>query len=330
MGSLPHIVEDCLGFLQLYSDGSIFRSSDDVLDFKVSPIQDNSVLFKDCLFHKRFNLYLRLFKPNSSTTTTKLPLIIFIRGGGFCFGSRAWPHIHNCCVRLASVLQAVVVAPDYRLAPEHRLPAAMDDAVEAVRWVQRQALISKDDVVVDGGDAWLTGVVDFDQVFVVGDSSGGNIAHHLAVRLGVGSREMDPVRVRGYVLLAPFFGGEDRTGSEEGAREEMLSLDLLDRFWRLSIPVGENRDHPLANPFGHGSPKLEQVKLDPILVIVGGNELLKDRAQEYAKRLKEKGKKIEYVEFEGREHGFFTQDPYSQVADQVMQILKRFIIENSS
>lgn len=232
MGSLPHIVEDCLGFLQLYSDGSISRS-DVVLNLKNSPIQDPYVIFKDCLFHKRFNIYLRLFKPNSSssssfssTSTNKLPLIIFIHGGGFCFGSRTWPHIHNCCLRLAASLQAVVAAPDYRLAPENRLPAAVEDAVEAVRWVQRQALISDN----GGGDAWLNGVVDFDRVFVLGDSSGGNIAHHLAVRFGSGpGREMDPVRVRGYVLLAPFFGGEVRTKSEEGAREEMLSLDLLDR-----------------------------------------------------------------------------------------------------
>ncbi|KAK4272640.1 hypothetical protein QN277_021163 [Acacia crassicarpa] len=324
MGSLPQVVEDCLGFLQLYSDGSIFRS--DEMDFNVPLVDDNSVLFKDCLFHKRFNLYLRLFKPKSSSG--KLPLIMFIHGGGFCFGSRTWPHLHNCCVRMTSALQAVVVAPDYRLAPEHRLPAAVDDAVEAVRWVQRQALIK--DVVDGGGDAWLNGDVDFDRVFVVGDSSGGNIAHHLAVRLGSGSREMNPVRVRGYVLLAPFFGAEVRTKSEESAQEKMLSLDLLDRFWRLSVPVGENRDYPMANPFGPESPKLEQVKLDPIMVIVGSNELLKDRAQDYATRLKELGKKIEYIEFEGREHGFFTQDPYSQVAGEVMQILRRFLLENSS
>lgn len=104
----------------------------------------------------------------------------------------------------------------------------------------------------------------------------------------------------------------------------------MSRFWRLSIPLGHNRDHPMANPFGPGSPNLEKVKLDPLLVIVGGNELLKDRAQDYATRLKELGKKIEYIEFEGREHGFFTQDPYSNVAEEVMRILKRFIFENSS
>ncbi|KAG5072850.1 hypothetical protein AAZX31_03G185500 [Glycine max] len=323
MGSLPHVVEDCMGFLQLYSDGSIFRSND--IEFKVSPIQDNSITYKDYLFDKRFNLSLRFYKPQHVApidNNKKLPIVMFLHGGGFCFGSRTWPHIHNCCMRLASGLQAVVVSPDYRLAPEHRLPAAVDDAVEAVRWLQRQGLSLKE-------DAWLSRGVDFDCVFVVGDSSGGNIAHHLAVRLGSGSREMDPVRVRGYVLFAPFFGGEVRTKSEEGPPEHMLNLELLDRFWRLSMPVGESRDHPLANPFGPGSPNLEQVKLDPILVIVGGNELLKDRAKNYATRLKKLDKDIKYVEFEGCEHGFFTHDSFSsEVTEEVIQILKGFMLAN--
>lgn len=236
MGSLPHVVEDCMGFLKLFSDGSVFRSND--IKFQVSPIEDNSVSFKDCLFDKRFNLFLRLYKPQNQTPSSltdnnngknknKLPVVMFLHGGGFCFGSRTWPHIHNCCVRLASRLHALVVAPDYRLAPEHRMPAAVDDAVEAVRWLQRQGLSLKDQE--HGGDACLNGDVDFDRVFLVGDSSGGNIAHHLAVRFGSGSIDMDPVRVRGYVLLAPFFGGEVRTKSEEGPPEQTLNLDLLDR-----------------------------------------------------------------------------------------------------
>lgn len=105
---------------------------------------------------------------------------------------------------------------------------------------------------------------------------------------------------------------------------------ILNRFWRLSLPAGENRDHPFANPFGPASPRLESLALDPILVVVGGSELLKDRAEDYAKRLKELGKKIEYVEFEGKQHGFFTHDPFSEVANEAIQIIRRFMLENSN
>ena len=96
------------------------------------------------------------------------------------------------------------------------------------------------------------------------------------------------------------------------------------------MPEGETRDHPLANPFGPNSPSLEIVALDPILVIVGGNELLRDRVENYAKRLKEMGKKVEYVEFEGQQHGFFTNDPYSEISYQVVQVIKRFMLDNSN
>lgn len=92
------------------------------------------------------------------------------------------------------------------------------------------------------------------------------------------------------------------------------------------MPVGETADHPLANPFGPGSPLMERrLELDPILVMAGGKELLKDRAKDYAKKLKGMGKKIEYVEFEGKEHGFFTSDPYSELGNSVLQVIQVFI-----
>ncbi|KAF2287394.1 hypothetical protein GH714_039812 [Hevea brasiliensis] len=261
-----------------------------------------------------------------SPSNNKLPILFFIHGGGFCVGSRLWPNCHNCCLRLASGLNALVVAPDYRLAPEHRLPAAMEDGISAMQWLQAQALRSE-----NGGHAWLSnGEVDFEQVFVLGDSSGGNIAHHLAVRLGAGSSGLAPVRVRGYILLAPFFGGLARTKSEEGPSEHLLNLEILDRFWRLSMPVGESREHPLANPFGPASLNLEPVALDPILVLVGSDELLKDRVEDYAKRLEEMGKKIQYLEFEGKQHGFFTDDPFSESANDVIELIKKFMLENSA
>ncbi|KAL2327313.1 hypothetical protein Fmac_020740 [Flemingia macrophylla] len=327
----PHVVEDCMGLLKLLSDGTVIRSKIHFQEQPSSPIQhhtNNLVLFRDFLYNKKFNLHLRFYKPKSNNNhhnnniNDKFPVLMFLHGGGFCFGSSAWPHIHAACMRLAATLPAAVAAPDYRLAPEHRLPAAVDDGVEAVRWLRRQAR--------EEGEAWVREGVDFGRVFVVGDSSGGNIAHHLAVQLGPGSREMGPVRVRGYVLLGPFFGGVVRTRSEVGPPEQMMNLEMLDRLWRLSIPIGESRDHPLANPFGPGSPNLQDVKLDPILVIVGGNELLKDRAAEYAARLKEIGKNVEYVEFEGKEHGFLTHDSHSEVAKDAMQIIQRFMLQYSN
>ncbi|KAL6199590.1 hypothetical protein ACLB2K_029374 [Fragaria x ananassa] len=315
--SLPY--EECRGVLRVYSDGSIVRSSKPSFDVPVH--DDGSVAWKDVVFDHTNQLQLRLYKPAASKS--KLPIFYYIHGGGFCIGSRAWPNCQNYCFQLALSLQAVIVAPDYRLAPEHRLPAAIDDGFAAVKWLQAQALSSE--------DTWLTDVADFGNVFISGDSAGGNIAHNLAVQLGAGSPELAPVRVKGYVLLAPFFGGTILSKSEaEGPKDAFLNWELIDRFWRLSIPVGENTDHPLVNPFGPFSRSLEEVPFDPILVVVGGSDLLKDRAADYASRLKNWGNKIEYVEFEGKQHGFFTIDPDTEASKALMLIVKRFITENSS
>ncbi|KAI3472097.1 hypothetical protein Pfo_029385 [Paulownia fortunei] len=323
MGSLPHVIEDCLGIVQVFSDGSIFRSEDIKFPMKVQ--DDGSAVWKDCLFDEKHNLHLRLYKPRLPSAA-KLPVVYFFHGGGFCVGSRTWPNCHSCCLRLASALQVLVVAPDYRLAPEHRLPAALDDALNAVKWLQNQALLSNS----CGADEWLAEGIDFGRVFIVGDSSGGNLAHHLAVELRRGSPGLAPVRVRGYVLMAPFFGGTVRTKSEaEGPPEQFLNLEILDRFWRLSVPTGNTADHPLANPFGPSSPSLDCAKLDPILVLVGGSEVMKDRIEDYSKRLKEMGKEIEYVVFQGKQHGFFVNEPFSDVANKVLQKINHFMYTNS-
>ena len=219
MGSLPYVVEDLNGFVQIYSDGSIHRH--DNLDLTAFPVKDDgSVDYKDYCYDKLHNLHLRLYKPKSITTKAKLSVMYFLHGGGFCGGSFAWPNFHNCCLRISSALHVIVVAPDYRLAPEHRLPAAIDDSLGALKWLQELARNPKNDVV---------NCFDFNKFFIIGDSSGGNIAHHLAIRLGPGSPELAPIKIRGYVMLAPFFGGKERTKSEaQGKPEKMLNIDLLD------------------------------------------------------------------------------------------------------
>lgn len=343
MGSLTQVVEDCFGVLQLYSDGSVYRAHESEIDFgEFNKMSSHEIVgegccveWEDCLFDEEHQLYLRVYKPTYKNNIKRnLPVLYYIHGGGFCLGSRTWPNCHNCCLRLSSQLQAIVISPDYRLAPEHRLPAAVEDGVKAVKWLQLQARHReegdpREDYYCNDEypcNKLLEDGVDFEKVFIMGDSSGGNIAHHLALCLGSGSPGLSPVRICGYVLLAPFFGGSLRTKSEaNGPPEPVLTLDSLDRFWRLSIPKGEDRDYPLANPFGNCSPNLEMVSLDPMLVIVGSKEIMKDRVEDYARRLKELGKDITYVEFEGQHHGFFTHNPCSHVSNQLSQLIKQFI-----
>ncbi|CAN0909427.1 Probable carboxylesterase 15 [Linum grandiflorum] len=312
-------VEECRGVLRVYQDGTVWRSSEP--SFSVPVNDDGSVIWKDGIFDLENKLSLRLYKPSSPSSSKKLlPILYYIHGGGFCIGSRTWPNCQNYCFKLAKELQAVVIAPDYRLAPENRLPAAIEDGYMALKWLQDQALAEKP-------DTWLTDAADFNNVFISGDSAGGNIAHNLAVRLGASSLELAPVVVKGYVLLAPFFGGTVLTESEA---HDGLNYYYMYRFWRLSVPVGDTTDHPLINPFGPNSKDLEPVTLDPILVVAGGSDLLKDRGKDYAEKLNKMGKKVDYFEFEGQQHGFFTIDPDCEPANKLMALIKSFLADYST
>lgn len=94
----------------------------------------------------------------------------------------------------------------------------------------------------------------------------------------------------------------------------------------MSLPNGATRDHHMANPFGPTSPTLESISLEPMLVIVGGSELLRDRAKEYAYKLKKMGgKRVDYIEFENKEHGFYSNYPSSEAAEQVLRIIGDFM-----
>ncbi|CAL5078450.1 unnamed protein product [Urochloa decumbens] len=303
----PHVVDECRGVLFVYSDGSVVRRAQP--GFSTPVRDDGSVEWKDATFDAARGLGLRLYRPRQDLTAARrLPVFFYYHGGGFCIGSRAWPNCQNYCLRLAADLGALVVAPDYRLAPEHRLPAALDDGAAALLWVASAA------------DPWVAESADLARVFVSGDSAGGTIAHHLAVRFG------SAAGIRGYVQLMPFFGGTERTRSEaECPDDAFLNRDLNDRYWRLSLPEGATADHPVANPFGAGAPPLEAVDFAPTLVVVGGRDILHDRAVDYAARLRAMGKPVEVRDFEGQLHGFFTIDPWSDASAQLMRVIKRFV-----
>ncbi|RCV09567.1 hypothetical protein SETIT_2G039900v2 [Setaria italica] len=292
----PNVVENCLGHVQLLSDGTVKRAQAPLVlpdDTPPVPCADApaAVRWKDVVYDETYDvLSLRVYVP-SAAGAKKLPVLVYFHGGGFCIGSFAMLDFHAACLRLAAELPAVVLSADYRLAPEHRLPAALDEAESLFSWLRAQAAASSAGA---GADPWLADSADFGRVFVSGDSAGANIAHHVAVRVGLGSLAADPAIIAGCILLWPYFGGERRTASEASCPADM---------WRLALPAGATRDHPLANPFGPGSPALDSVALPPVLVAAGDSDML-------------------LAVFAGQGHGFSL---FEAAGELLRVVLRRFV-----
>lgn len=320
----PHVVEDCRGVLQVLSDGTVVRSS--AAPYEVEVRDDGRVEWKDAVYDAARGLGVRMYRPRGRGTEApgKLPVLAYFHGGGFCIGSYAWSSVHAGCLRLADELPAVVLSFGYRLAPEHRLPAAHEDAAVALLWLRER--------LVSGGlddDPWIADSgADPGRVFVSGNSAGGNLAHHMAVQFGTAG--LNPVKIAGYVLIMPAFTSEDPTQSKLGtAATAYLNPEMADRYSRLSLPVGANNDHPLMNPLGPDSPSLEGLDVGRMLVVVGDNDMLRDNQVRYSEWMKSMGKDVELIVFAGKEHAFFSKQPWSEASSELVRAIRRFVETHS-
>ncbi|RLN28949.1 putative carboxylesterase 15 [Panicum miliaceum] len=311
-------MEDCLGLLQVLSDGTVRR-------FPPPPFpagdacDDGRVEWRDAVYDADNNLGVRMYRPKGAEaehkkTNTKLPVLVYFPGGGFCFGSYSYPKNHALCLRMAAELPAVVCSFEHRLAPEHRLPAAFEDAAAALLWLPGQVL----------RNPWLAGRADPRRVFVSGTSSGACVAHQMAVRFGTAG--LHPLKVAGYILLMPYFLSEEPTPSELSTpATALLSRERSDRYVRLAMPAGWNKDHPLVNPFGPYSPSLAAADVGRVLVVAAERDLVRDKNLEYAERMKALGKDVRLALFPGQEHAFCAIKPLSAAADEVIRLIRRFI-----
>ncbi|AQK90327.1 probable carboxylesterase 15 [Zea mays] len=327
----PRVVEDYRGVIQLLSDGTVVRSDPAVLRPSGEHFPDvPGVQWEDVVYDAAHGLSLRVYRPAAATATAgdaareeekkkKLPVLMYFHSGGFCLGTFSQPNFHAGSLRLASELPAVVISADYRLGPEHRLPAAIDDAAAALSWLREQR------------HPWLAESADFTRVFVAGESSGANMSHHVAVRHGSSGGQLAlalaPLRVAGYLLLTPFFGGAVRTAAEEASPPPgaPFTPEMADKMWRLSLPAGATMDHPATNPFGPDSRALGPVAFPRVLVVSAGRDFLHERVLRYAARLREMGKPVEVYVLEGQEHAFFSRQPWSEGTDELIRVVRRFV-----
>ncbi|EPS59852.1 hypothetical protein M569_14952, partial [Genlisea aurea] len=244
-----------------------------------------TVLSKDVTLNADKKTWIRLYRPANVPPAARLPIVFYLHSGGWVMMSVAETYLHESNNRLAAELPAVTISVEYRLAPEHRLPAQYDDAIEAVHWLRQQAADE------ENGERWIRDYGDFSRCYLYGISCGANIAFNVALRL---EENLEPIRFAGTILNQPMFGGKQRTKSElKMAADQFFPLPVLDLLWELALPAGTDRDHRYCNPFVDKPMREKLRKLGRCLIIGFGGDLLIDRQQDFVQMLVENGVLVE-------------------------------------
>ncbi|KAI3691076.1 hypothetical protein L2E82_49293 [Cichorium intybus] len=299
-------------FVKAYSDGSVERFIPETAP--ASLVLYDGFKCKDVTIDPLKPITARLFIPIAATATAKpppLPIVVYFHGGGFCIGSTTWLGYHHFLGGLSDASESIVLSVDYRLAPENKLPVAYEDSYASLIWLSQQTL----------SEPWLQNG-DLSRVFLSGDSAGGNIAHHVAIRA---IRDPQcPVRVCGIVPIHPYFGSEKRTELETKA-ESVDEVKSNDMFWSLSVPEGSNRDYNGCNLEKMLVLKSEWNRFPDVLVFVAEFDFLKERGVEYAEFLKKKGVNVKLFETKDEKHVFHVFRPDSEETKSLQNQMNEFI-----
>nr|XP_009770110.1 PREDICTED: probable carboxylesterase 17 [Nicotiana sylvestris] len=305
MAHEKQVIEEVSGWLTVFEDGSVDRTltgppEDKFMAEAVPPHDDfiDGVAVKDVVADENSGSRLRIYLPErKDNSVNKLPVILHFHGGGFCISQADWFMYYTVYTRLARVANAIIVSVFLPLAPEHRLPAACDAGFAALLWLRE---LSRQ----QGHEPWLNNYADFNRVFLIGDASGGNIVHQVAVRAG--EENLSPLRLAGAIPIHTGFVRSYRSKSElEQEQTPFLTLDMVDKFLGLALPVGSNKDHPITCPMGEAAPAVEELKLPPYLYCVAEKDLMKDTEMEFYEAMEKGEKDIELFINNGVGHSFY-------------------------
>ncbi|HSV98120.1 MAG TPA: alpha/beta hydrolase [Spirochaetota bacterium] len=211
------------------------------------------------------------------------PAVLFYHGGGWVQGSvdtHDWP-----CRAIAKKSGAVVVSAEYRLAPEHPYPAAIDDAYAALLWVRANGKILNADTT---------------KIAVAGDSAGGNLAAAVCLM----SRDRKGPAIAFQALIYPSLDAAylNTESYRIFAKGYMLDRANIDRFIGMYLPNRKDRTAPYASPLL----AKDHRNLPPALVITAAFDVLRDEGEAYAKKLGNAGVPARAVRYPGLIHGFVS------------------------
>ncbi len=221
---------------------------------------------------------VRVYTPNGSGP---FPCLVYFHGGGWVLGDL--PGVNGVCRSLANRASCVVVSVDYRLAPEHKFPAPLDDCFAATQWV-----------AANGAEIG----VDPSRIAVAGDSAGGNLAAAVALRA---KQEGGPA-LSYQVLVYPVTNHAYDTGTYASNGEgKLLTTDMMRWFWDHYLNNDEDGRNPLASPLQ----ATDLSGLPPALVITAEFDPLCEEGEAYAQRLTDAGVAVTSKRYDGQIHAFW-------------------------
>jgi acetyl esterase len=239
---------------------------------------------------------VRSYRPAGSSAAAMLPVLVYYHGGGWVIGDLDTHDV--LCRQLANLSGCAVVSVDYRMGPEHRFPAAVDDAIAATRWVRAQAQALK---------------VDASRLAVGGDSAGGNLAAVVALT----ARDAGDLPIAFQLLIYP--ATDQRRGAPSHAANGqgyLLTKENMDYFHDHYIPDARDDLDWRASPLLHAN----HAKLPPAFVLTAGYDPLRDEGLQYAQKLSEAGNRAALVNFERQIHGFILMGRVLDEANVAVQL----------
>jgi len=236
---------------------------------------------------------IRVYRPDAGRPH---PVVVFYHGGGWVRGG---VDTHDpLCRRLTRTGEMMVVSVDYRRAPEHQFPAALEDAYAAAEWVAENAPSMHGDP---------------ERLAVAGDSAGGNLAAAVIQM----ARARDGPAIDGQVLLYPITDHAFDTPSYQANGDSgFLTRERMVWFWEQYLPEELHSRNPYASPLR----ARRFADLPPALVVTCGFDPLRDEGRAYAERLDEAGVPTTAIDYERMCHAFLNFPELDQMDDTVEDV----------
>ncbi len=235
---------------------------------------------------------VRVYQPFAHT---KLPILLYFHGGGFVLGSLNISD--RICRRLAKLTRSVVISVDYRLAPEHKFPAAPEDCYAATLWAAENA------------ESFLG---DPKRMAVMGDSAGGNLATVVCMM----ARDRQGPSIAYQALIYPTTDGTFSFPSvDKWAEGYLLTKNMMTWFLDQYRDVDTDPKDPYFSPFWSDN----LAGLPPALILTAEYDPLIDEGLAYAEKLKAAGVPVQYKMYPGMIHAFFPLSRYLKAARQAQE-----------